>query len=60
MKRVKFRQDENCEMLEVYIDGEHWRTGNFWDFKFENDVPDLLSALGIETKIENYSYDEEE
>ena len=60
MKQVTFRQDDNCEMLEVYVDGEHWRTGNYWDFNFENDVPDLLKELGVKVNTESYNYDEEE
>lgn len=60
MSRVVFRKDEDCEMLELYVDGKLWRTGNFWDFNFENDVPDLLDLLGIENSEEDYSYEDEE
>lgn len=57
-KTVKFRVDEMSEMLEVYIDGKQVREGNFWDFDFVNDVPDLLKAVGVKFESEEYEYDD--
>ena len=59
-KSVLFRKDEDCEMLEVYVDGKLWRQGNYWDFDFERDVHYLLDKLGIENSEETYSYEDEE
>lgn len=57
-KSVKFRVDEMSEMLEVYIDGKCIREGNFWDFDFVNDVPDLLEAVGVKFESEEYECDD--
>lgn len=60
-KSVLFRKDEECEMLEVYIDGKLYYSGNYWDFDFASgDVRDLLDKLGIENSEETYSYEDEE
>lgn len=59
-KSVTFRKDEDCEMLEVYIGGEHWRTGNYWDFNFVEDLPEILDALGVANFQEDFSYEDEE
>lgn len=58
-KSITFRVDNDCEMLEVLIDGKVWREGNFWDFDFVQDVPALLDKLGIVNDEEDYTYDEE-
>jgi hypothetical protein len=57
-KSVKFRVDDLSEMLEVYIDDKCVRNGNFWDFDFVNDVPDLLKTLGVPVTVEEYEYDD--
>lgn len=60
-KSVLFRKDEECEMLQVYVNDKLWREGNYWDFNFaEGDVLDLLDKLGIENSEETYSYEDEE
>lgn len=55
-KSVLFRNDEDCEMLEIYIDGKLWRAGNYWDFNFPSDVVELLDKLGVDNSEEDYSY----
>lgn len=57
-KSVKFRVDDDSEMLEVWIDGECVNEGNFWDYDFVRDVPDLLSKLGLDVEVEDYEYDD--
>lgn len=57
-KSVKFRVDDLSEMLEVHIDGKCVREGNFWDFDFVNDVPDLLQSIGVQVQLEEYEYDD--
>ena len=57
MKSVKFRVDDMSEMCEVWVDGKRVNEGNFWDFDFVRDTPDLLSALGVKVEVENYEYD---
>jgi hypothetical protein len=59
-KIVRFRVDDSCEMLEVLINGKHWRSGNFWDFDFVSDAQELLDKLGVMVEVENYSYDNDE
>lgn len=59
-KCVKFRVDEMSEMLEVYIDDKVYMTGNFWDFDFVRDVPDLLDKLGVSNHQEDYDCEEED
>lgn len=59
-KEVLFRVDNDSEMLEVVIGGEVWLSGNFWDFDFVRDVPNLLDKLGVDNYEEDYSYGEEE
>ena len=58
MKTVKFRVDDMREMLEVYVDGKCVNEGNFWDYDFVRDVPDLLSKLGVDVDVEDYEYDD--
>lgn len=60
MKSVKFRVDDLSEMLEVYIDGKCVNSGNFWDFDFVRDAPDLLNSVGVKVSVEEYSYDDGE
>lgn len=55
--KVVFKNDESCEMLEVWINGKCWATGNYWDFNFLSDVPELLDALGIDNEQEDYEYE---
>lgn len=57
-KSVKFRVDDNSEMLEVYIDDKLVNEGNFWDYDFVRDVPSLLSKLGFDIEVEDYEYDD--
>jgi hypothetical protein len=47
-------------MLEVYVDGKLYDSGNYWDFDFVTGVPKLLDELGIENSEETYSYEDEE
>ncbi len=57
-KTVKFLIDEECEMLQVLIDGKVFGEGNFWDFNFQNDAQELLQACGINVQEGEYSYDD--
>ena len=57
-KSIKFRVDDMSEMMEVWIDGKRVNEGNFWDFDFVRDVPDLLHTLGIKVEVEDYEYDD--
>lgn len=57
-KSVKFRVDEMSEMLEVYIDGKLWQTGNFWDFDFLGMSQELLHRVGVQVEVEEYEYDD--
>lgn len=57
-KSIKFRVDDMSEMLEVYIDGKCVNEGNFWDFDFVRDVPDLLHKLDVNVTVEEYEYDD--
>ena len=59
-KSVLFRKDESCEMLEVYVDGKLYDSGNYWDFDFVRGVPKLLDELGIQNSEEDYYYEDEE
>ena len=59
-KSVTFRVDDNSEMVEIYIDNKFWQSGNFWDFDFVRDVPDLLDKLGVKNYQEEYSYGDDE
>jgi len=59
-KEVLFRVDNDSEMIEVVIGGEVWLSGNFWDFDFVRDVPNLLDKLGVDNYEEDYSYGDEE
>lgn len=58
-KLVTFRTDYDSEMLEVLINGKVWLAGNFWDFDFVRDVPDLLDKLGVINDQEDYNYGDE-
>ena len=60
MKTVTLRTDENSEMAQLYINDKLWREGNFWDFNFIQDIPFLLSKLGIDCVEEDYEYFDEE
>lgn len=57
MKSVKFRVDGMSEMCEVWVDGKCVNVGNFWDFDFVHDTPDLLHSLGVKVELEEYEYD---
>lgn len=57
-KHVKFRTDDNSEMLEIYVDGELFGEGNYWDFDFVRDSINLLTKLDIDVSVEDYEYDD--
>ena len=59
-KSVLFRKDESCEMMEVYVNGKLYDSGNYRDFDFVTGLPHLLDELGIENYEEEYSYEDEE
>lgn len=59
-KSVLFRKDKYHEMLEVYVNGKLYDSGNYWDFDFVTGLPRLLDELGIENYEEEYSYEDEE
>ena len=60
IKSVLFRKDKYNEMLEVYVNGKLYDSGNYWDFDFVTGLPHLLDELGIENYEEEYSYEDEE
>lgn len=58
VKSVKFRVDNDSEVLEIWIDGKCVNEGNFWDYDFVRNTPDLLSKLGVDVDVEEYEYDD--
>jgi len=55
---VHFLRDKDCDMLKVIINGKVWREGNYWDFDFQSDVPDMLDAMGTENYEQDYTYED--
>lgn len=61
MSKILIKQDNSCEMLSIYKDGECIFYGNNWDFKRNGKgLESLLIKLGLEVELdESWEYDSE-
>lgn len=58
MPKVNILTYENNETVEVVIDGNVFREGNFWDFDPPTgDAEDLLRACGVDVASGDYDYE---
>ena len=58
MSKVKLYTDDDCEMLKVEVNGEHYSEGNYWDFDFQADLIKILCKLGVSVEVEDYEYED--
>lgn len=56
--KICILQDDNCEMLDISINGKGFFHGNYWDFHFPEDLIDLFKKLDVEVYLREKDYDE--
>ena len=59
MSRIQILEDENCEMVQINVDGKCVFEGNFWDLPSTSGagLSDLLDTLGVPHELDQYTYD---
>lgn len=58
MSRIVIKDDEGCEMMEIWQDGDCLFAGNYWDFDATpSGIASLLDSLGLDLSLEDYEYE---
>ena len=57
MSKVTIRRDENCEMMQILVDGKLVFEGNFWDFSLDQTLVSVLESAGATVHEEDYDYE---
>lgn len=54
---VLIKEDCDSEMMEIYVNGELFDSGNFWDFDTRDTLESVLEKLNVKVSREDFEYE---
>ena len=54
---VLIKEDCDSEMMEIYVNGELFDSGNFWDFDTRDTLESVLEKLNVKVSREDLEYE---